>query len=209
SSEKRRAGARWDRRSTVLPLALEELEARLAPAINLTYADLAATPPLTVAGITGYVASVVSTNYTLKAESDSGALFWRLYGTGPDLVSTPPTQVLEHQITTAGDLDVTVTRDDLGATDIVAGLSLIDFVGDKLTVDADSLSVLNSQFASTTIDIKFVGGKDIDIGNILGIGTLPVPLANDQLLVTGNGGTFNNHPLKITSSSDIANDPTG
>src|SRR5262249_40821663 len=119
------------------------------------------------------------------------------------------TQVLQAQISSAGDLDVTVERDDLGATDIVAGLSLIDFVGDKLTVDLDSLSVLNSTSGGTTVDIKFVGGKDIDIGNILGIGTLPVPLANDQLIVTGNGGTFNNHPLKVTSSSDIVNDNSG
>ena len=54
------------------PLFIEELEVRLAPAVDLTYADLAATPPLTAAGITGYLASVISTNYTLKAEGTPG-----------------------------------------------------------------------------------------------------------------------------------------
>lgn len=177
-------------------LGIESLESRLLLATDLTYADLAATPPLTQAGITGYLASVVSTNYTLRAENDGGTLFWRLYGTGTDLVPIPPTQVLQAQIVDSTDLDVNVKRNDLGATDIVAGLSLIDFVGDKLTLDLDSLAVLNGVFGGTTVDIKFVGGKDIDIGDILGIGTLPVPLANDQLILTGNGGTINNHPLK-------------
>ncbi len=178
-------------------------------AADLTYADLAATPPLTPAGITGYLASVVSTNYTLRAENDGGNLFWRLYGTGTDLVPITPTIVLQQVIDDVGDLDVNITRDDLGATDIVAGLSLIDFVGDKLTVDLDSLSVLDGQFGGTTIDIDFAGGKDIDIGDLIGIGTLPVPLANDQLILTGNGGTFNNHSLKVHSSSDIVNDLSG
>lgn len=148
-------------------------------AADLTYADLAAAPSLTQAGITAYLASVASTNYTLQAESDGGTLYWRLYGTGTDLVPIPPALVVEHVIDDAGDLDVNITRDDLGATDIVAGLSLIDFVGDKLTVDLDSLSVLDGQFGGTPIAIDFAGGKDIDIGGILGIGTLPVPLAND------------------------------
>jgi len=191
------------------PFLFEPLEPRLLLSADLTYAPLATPPPLTQEGITGYLASVVSTNYTLRAENDSGTLFWRLYGTGTDLVPIPPTQVLQQQIDDFGDLDVNVKRDDLGATDIVAGLSLIDFVGDKLTVDLDSLSVLDGQFGGTTIDIDFTGGKDIDIGTILGIGPLPVPLANDQLIVIGNGGTFNNHPLKIHSTSDIVNDPSG
>ena len=162
-------------------LYMEELEPRLAPALDLVYADLATTPPLTVAGITGYLASVVSTNYTLRTENDAGTLFWRLYGAGTDLVTIPPTLVLEVQITSGADLDVTVRRDDLGATDIIAGLSLIDFVGDRLTVDLDSLSVLDTQFGGTTVDIKFVGGKDIDIGTMVGIGPLPVPLASIQV----------------------------
>ena len=74
--------------------------------------------------------------------------------------------------------------------DLVAGLGLIDFVGDRLTIDMDSLSVLNGQFAGTTIDIDFAGGKDVDLGAIIGI-VIPSPLAilNDQVLLAGTGAS--------------------
>src|SRR3954454_3887226 len=95
-----------------LTQGFESLEQRLLLLTNLKYADLAATPPLTTAGITGYLASVVSTNYTLRAEQDSG-LVWRLYVTGTDLVPIPSTKVLEAPIGAPADLDFTVQRDDL------------------------------------------------------------------------------------------------
>ncbi|HEX6266900.1 MAG TPA: LEPR-XLL domain-containing protein, partial [Burkholderiales bacterium] len=103
----------------------EPLEQRLLLSADLVYADLAATPALTQEGIEGYLASVVSTNYTLKAENDAGTLYWRLYGEGTDALPIPSTMVLESVIDDATDLDVNITRDDLGATDIVAGLSLV------------------------------------------------------------------------------------
>ena len=188
--------------------SIEPLEPRRLLAADLIYADLAATPDLNPTDITGYLASVVSTNYTLRAEDDSGTLYWRLFGTGTDLLPIPETQVLEHEIDDAGDLEVNITRDDLGATDIVAGLSLIDFVGDKLTVELDTLAVLDGTFSGTPIEIDFEGGKDIDLGAIFGV-TFPVPLGNDQVIVTANGSTFNNHDLNLHSSSDIVNDATG
>ena len=187
---------------------IEALEPRQLLAADLIYADVATQPDLTPAGITGYLASVASTNYTLRAEDDSGTLYWRLFGTGTDLLPIPETQVLEHEIDDAGDLEVNITRDDLDATDIVAGLSLLDFVGDKLTVELDTLSLLDGSFAGTPIEIDFEGGKDIDLGAIFGV-TLPLPLANDQVIITGNSGTFNNHDLNLHSSSDIVNDITG
>ena len=72
--DQRRARRLWrvTRTRQRILLRVEELEPRLAPAVNLTYADLAATPPLTAAGITGYLASVISTNYTLRAENAGG-----------------------------------------------------------------------------------------------------------------------------------------
>src|SRR5262249_22589899 len=173
----------------------------------LVYAE--GTPPSTFdpAAIAAYAAGLASTNFTLRAEQDAGNLFWRLYGTGTDLVPFPvPIQVLELQITQASDLDVNVRRDDNGVTDVVAGLGLIDFIGDTLTVDLDSLSVLNGQFAGTAIDIDFAGGKDIDLGAIVGI-VIPSPLdiLNDQVVLagTGAGGTLQ-HNLLVHSSSDIA-----
>jgi len=188
---------------------MELIEPRLLLSADLTYATLD-TAPATVGDIPAYAASLVSTNYTLKAENDSGNLFWRLYGTGTDLVGIPPTKVLEFQIDDATDLDVNVKRSDLGFNQLPAGLSLIDFVGDKLTLDLDSLSVLDAQFGGTTIDLDFAGGKDLDIGAIVGI-AIPSPLniLDDQVILAGNGGTFANHGLKIHSSSDIVNEAGG
>src|SRR5262249_6008010 len=141
-------------RGRLQPLFVEELEPRLAPAVTLTYGEITQTPPLTLTGITGYLADVLSTNFTLRAEQDGGNFFWRLYGTGllPNnpIPISPLTLVEEAQITSAADLDVTVTRDNLGATDLVLGLDLIDFVGDNLTLDLGTLGVLDGQFGGTT-----------------------------------------------------------
>ena len=94
----------WTRR-----LDLEELEPRLAPVANLVYGE--GTPPNTFdpAAIAAYAAGLVSTDFTLRAELDSGNFFWRLYGTGTDLLPIPAVQVLEYQITQATDLDVDIT----------------------------------------------------------------------------------------------------
>ena len=190
--------------------SLEAMEPRLLLSADLTYATLDTAPMFNFTGITTYAASLASTNYTLKAENDSGTLYWRLYGTGTDLVPFAATKVLESKITVAADLDVNVKRSDLGLTDVGgSGLNLSDFIGDKLTIDLDSLNVLDAQFAGTTIDIDFAGGKDIDIGSILGLGPLPVPIANDQLILSGNAGTFAGHALKVHSSSDIVNEAGG
>ena len=96
---------RKGRRADVPDLRVEELEPRLAPAVNLTYGEITTTPPLTVTGITGYLADVLSTNFTLRVEQDGGNFFWRLYGTGllPNnpIPISPLTLVEEVQITSA------------------------------------------------------------------------------------------------------------
>ena len=112
----------------------------------------------------------------------------------------------EHQITSAGDLDLNIKRDDFGASN--STLSLIDFIGDTLKVDMDTLSTLDALFGGTTIDIDFAGGKDFDLGAILGI-SLPLGLGNDQVVLSGDGGTVANHDVKVHSSSDIVNDSSG
>src|SRR5262249_28580807 len=73
------------------------------------------------------------------------------------------------------------------------------------------LKVLNGHFNTTTTDIKFDGGKDTDLGQILGIPALSsLPLGNDQMILTTDGKTtsLTDHPLKIHSTSDIVNDAT-
>lgn len=186
--------------------AVEALEPRLLLAADLIYSE--GTPPNTFDpdAIAAYAAGLVSTNFTLRAEQDGGNLFWRLYGTGTDVLTIPATQVLQYPITQASDLDVNVTRDNNGAEDIVLGLGLKDFVGDRLTIDMDSLSVLNGQFAGTTIDIDFAGGKDVDLGAIVGV-VLPSPstILDDQMVLAGTvaGGAIQ-HDVLIHSSSDIA-----
>jgi hypothetical protein len=116
-------------------------------------------------------------------------------------------QVLEYQITQPSDLDVNVTRDDNGANDIVLGLGLIDFVGDRLTIDMDSLAVLNGQFAGTAIDIDFAGGKDIDLGAIIGV-VIPSPLdiLNDQVSWPAPRQRHAAARPTLHSSSDIVDD---
>src|SRR5262245_19328379 len=190
---------------------LEAIEPRLLLSSDLTYAGVLTPPTFDKAGIEGYIASLISTNYTLKAENNSGNLSWNLYGTGTDLAPIPATLVLSLAIDDAGDLDVNIKRNDLGLTDVLgSGLNLSDFIGDKITIDLGSLSALDGQFGGTTIDIDFAGGKDIDLGTILGLGPSPLDMfANDQLILIGDGGTFNDHPLKVHSSSDIVNDSTG
>lgn len=187
-------------------LALETLEPRLLLAADLVYSE--GTPPgsFDPDDIAAYVAGLLSTNFTLRAESDNGDFFWRLYATGTDLVPFSETLTLSYQITQAGDLDVNITRDDHGLNDVVLGLGLIDFIGDRLTVEMDSLTVLNGQFSGTPIDIKFAGGKDIDLGEIIGV-EIPSPLdiLNDQVVLvgTGAGGTIE-RDVTVQSSSDIA-----
>ena len=196
--------------STVRPrrIQLESLEPRLLLSADLVYAELD-NQPADFTDIPAYVAGLLSTNFTLRAEQDAGNFYWRLYGNGTDVLPIPATEVLEYQITQASDLDVNITRDDLGLSN--GSISLIDFVGDRLTIDLDSLSVLNGLFGGTAIDIDFAGGKDIDLGNILGI-VIPSPLdiLNDQVILAGNGsGGAVQHALTVHSSSDIADDAAG
>src|SRR5262245_4772753 len=187
--------------------ALEAIEPRLLLSADLTYGNPTSVPgDITNPGqISTYISSLTSTTFVLKAEQSGSDLFWNLYGTG--LTGTDPeTLVLQKQITSASDLDVNIKRDDFGAHN--DKISLIDFVGDRLTVNMDSLSALNAQFGGTAIDIDFAGGKDIDIGNLIGI-PLPAFLGNDQVVLKGDGGSFSGHDFKLHSSSDIVNDNTG
>jgi len=135
-------------------LFFEAMEPRLLLAADIAYGDMSNTPA-TFADVPGYVATIVSTNYTLRAEEHGGNRFWRLYGTVTDVVGMPPppTQVAQFQIDDPTDLRVDLKRHDLGLATHDGSFSLIDFVGDKITVDLDSLSVLNGQFAGTPIEI--------------------------------------------------------
>jgi len=167
---------------------LEAIEPRLLLSADLTYGAPGSVPGgiTNATDISNYVSTLTSTTFVLKAEESSGNAFWNLYATGLD-GNASPTLAAQHQITAASDLDVNIKRDDLGVSN--SKLSLIDFIGDKVTVDTDSLSVLNARFAGTKIDIDFAGGKDIDIGSLIGI-QLPLPLANDQVVLSGNGGSL-------------------
>ncbi|MBL8470799.1 MAG: hypothetical protein JNM98_03285, partial [Rhodocyclaceae bacterium] len=113
---------------------LEMMEPRVLLS-SMVYGDPTAIPtPSGLDDVGDYVSAVTSTTFTLKAESDSGGLWWRLYGTGLDGTATP-TQVAQLQISSAADLDLDLKRDDLGlANDTI---SLIDFIGDTISTDLD------------------------------------------------------------------------
>ena len=200
--------------------ALEALEPRLLLSANITYADLGTPPDIggtvaeTIDNIAAYAASGISTNFTLRVDNSSG-LSWKLYATGTDLLSIPQTEVASVAITSDLDLNVNLKRSNL--TPALAniggiGLSLSDIIGDKITVDTDSLGLLNGQFAGP-IHIDFDGGKDIDLFSFFGIlPPSPLNVFNDQLILSDDSDTFGgslDHALKISSSSDIVNDSTG
>ncbi len=68
----------------------EPLEPRVLLAVDLKYAELD-NQPATFQDIPGYVESLISTNFTLRAEQDTATdFFWRLYGTGTDVLPIPP-----------------------------------------------------------------------------------------------------------------------
>jgi hypothetical protein len=190
-------------------LLVEQLEPRLAPTVNLTYSE--GTPPNTFdpQAIAAYAEGLTSTNFTLRAVKTGASYYWNLYGAGTDLVPIPQNlqvPVVSYQITQANDLGVKFTRDDNGASDIALGLSLKDFVGDRLTIDMDSLAVLNSQYVGTPVSIDFDGGKDVDTGAIIGV-AIPSPLniLNDQVVLVGTGaGGAIQRDVTIHSSSDIS-----
>src|SRR6185369_6191275 len=125
---------------------LEAIEPRLLLSADLTYGAPGSVPGgiTNATDISNYVSTLTSTTFVLKAEESSGNAFWNLYATGLD-GNASPTLAAQHQITAASDLDVNIKRDDLGVSN--SKLSLIDFIGDKVTVDTDSLSVLNARFA--------------------------------------------------------------
>ena len=119
------------------------------------------------------MASAISTNFTLRAVDVSGTAHWKLFGTGTELHPfDDEIEVMDHAISGAGDLEVKIQRSNL--TDIDpnlaniggSGLAFRDFIGDKLTIDLDSLSHLNGQYIGTDINIDFAGGKDIDLVSI-------------------------------------------
>ncbi|HYC46066.1 MAG TPA: LEPR-XLL domain-containing protein, partial [Burkholderiales bacterium] len=195
SAQPRTAGARRS-------ILLEPIEPRLLLSADLTYGDPAAVPApgsLTATDISNYVSALTSTTFTLKAEQSGSDFFWNMYGTGLDGTGTPALAG-QAQITAADDLDLNLIREEFGLRNASIGLN--DFIGDKITVDIDSLGVLNGQFAGTTIDIDFNGGKDIDLGDILGI-ELPLDLTNDQLILAGDGPLAIAHGTKVHSTSDI------
>lgn len=87
---------------------------------------------------------------------------------------------------------------------------MIDFVGDKITVNLDSLSVLNSQFDGTPIEIDFDGGKEHRLGCDRGhYSTVAAQRAERPVDHRRRQWQFSGHDLKIHSSSDIVNEADG
>jgi hypothetical protein len=201
-------------------LFFEALEPRILMSADLTYADLDNAPTMgatiedTISNISDYVASGISTNFTLKVEDGGANAFWKLYANGTD-ISPINEEILDWEINEISDLTVNIQRDNLGLTDIGGtGLSLSDIIGDKLTIDTDSLGLLNGRFGGNAVNINFIGGRDLDLLSYFNI-TLPPPLdaLNDQMILSDDsnsfGDTLTGHVLNIHSSSDIVNDATG
>ena len=92
--ERARQRKRRQRRLGFWQGSVEALEPRLLLAADLIYSE--GTPPNTFDpdAIASYAAGLISTNFTLRAEQDGGNFFWRLYGTGTDVLPIPATQVL-------------------------------------------------------------------------------------------------------------------
>ncbi|MDB5974591.1 MAG: hypothetical protein JWR07_1351, partial [Nevskia sp.] len=185
---------------------LEMLEPRMLLSADLMYGTAVQAPTgLSANDITTYVSALTATTFTLKAEQSGENYFWNLYSTGLDGNGAPA--LAGHiQITLASDLHLNLKRNDFGFSNSSIGLN--DFIGDKLTIDTESLAVLNGQFGANQIEIDFNGGKDIDLGNILGI-TLPLSIANDQVVLAGDGAATIVHGMKVHSTSDIVNEHDG
>src|SRR5215470_12131035 len=109
---RRTGGARAPKKSQRQRFSLEAIEPRLLLSADLTYAAYDSAPAATKAGVEGYLASGISTNYTLRAVDVAGTAHWKLYAKGTDLVPIggSGTEVLDHTINDASDLDVNIQR---------------------------------------------------------------------------------------------------
>ncbi len=167
-------GLRWTRLARLArqqhAFGIETLEPRLLLSANLTYPELS-----------------LVTDMTLVAVLDGSDAKLELRETGN------PGNVLDSEVLNAAlENEVIIQR---GGSDTVR-----DIAGDTIRIDLDSfdLPALAAFIGAGTLDIDFIGGKDISFleGIIPGIG-------NDKVRLEGTGPTSIGFDLSVHSSSDI------
>jgi hypothetical protein len=178
-------------------LALEPIEPRLLLDATIEYGNpldaVYASPlPSDLSQVGTYLTSVLDSaaanlttlDFTLRAVSDGGNEFWRLFNSSSNaFISQAP-------INNASDLTLNLLRYDPGLAS-QTGLDLKAFIPDTLRIDLASLEVLEADYLGQSIQINFDGGSQVL--SLLGI--------DDDVILQGTADL--GLGLTVKSNSDI------